>query len=338
MALGSWVFDHVTTKPSRLSEDMNNRRCSKSCPRCSSGRVWCSSVVEIVLQLKNDGPGPPFRFRPPAAGAAGVAEVLSRLSLVHGPETHWEFLGYSLNENLTEMKVGMGGFTRPQKWIFNWDVERFEPGLALGNTGFDDEPQDPKNDYQTSSIELDEHELAIVEEAAKDAGIPFDPNRKVYTMGELEPLGVVREAYSAEEVRSRGLGSTGVVTSFDEVAHKAETELAIGAPFASSARKWQLPVDVPGFRLVTTVFPPGSVVGNHTHSVLDPEVKSGGFRMVISGSIEFEGKRYGPGDWFFIPNGTPYSFSTDPDVETKENYWYGHRHRKGFVRISRPKK
>ena len=186
-------------------------------------------------------------------------------------------------------------------------------------------------------ITLDDHELNIVREASEIKGLHFNPDKRQYSSEELTYLGIVRESYSLQELHERDFTSSGVVTSFDEVARRAEEELRVGAPFAKTAKKWQLPIDVMGFRIIKTVFPPDTIILPHTHSVLDPDVKSGGFRMVVKGSITFEGQKFEPGDWFFVPNGTPYSFKTDPNIETEENYWYGHRHRDGLARISSPK-
>lgn len=188
-----------------------------------------------------------------------------------------------------------------------------------------------------STIVLDDYELKTVQEQALIHNSKFDPNKREYSIKELADLGIVRESYSLQELNEQGFASSGVVTSFDEIAIRAEQELQVGAPFAKEVKKWQLPINVIGFRMMTTVFPPNTVVLPHVHTILDQDIKSGGFRMVVQGSITFEENKFLPGDWFFVPNGIPYTFTTDPDVETKENYWYGHRHRNGLVRISSPK-
>jgi hypothetical protein len=45
-------------------------------------------------------------------------------------------------------------------------------------------------------------------------------------------------------------------------------------------------------------------------------------RTVLKGSIRYAGRIYGAGDWFYIPNGVPYSFRTDENVETVVMYKY----------------
>lgn len=185
-------------------------------------------------------------------------------------------------------------------------------------------------------IELEPHELEIINSVLSQRGMAVDSSKTAYTLSELNNVGIYRESYSFEEVRAKGFDSSGVITSFDEVAAKAQKELRVDAPFAKGIKKWQLPIDVAGFRIITTVFPPATTVLAHVHKSLDEHSKSGGFRMVVEGSITFEGKKFLPGDWFFIPNDTPYSFETDPNIETKENYWYGHNLRGEHSRISSP--
>lgn len=186
-------------------------------------------------------------------------------------------------------------------------------------------------------IVLNDLEMVVLGDICSTRGIAFDPSQREFTQSQLEDIGVVREFYSIEEVRIRGFSIDSVVTSFDEIAERAKTELRVGAPFASEVAKWQLPIDVPGFRTMITTFPPGTTVLPHVHAILDPEVKSGALRIVTNGSINFEGQKYLPGDWFYIPNGVPYSFTTDPEIVTSEAYWYGHNVQHIASRISSPK-
>jgi hypothetical protein len=71
-----------------------------------------------------------------------------------------------------------------------------------------------------------------------------------------------------------------------------------------------------------TLFPPRTVVESHVHPTLEGAAACGQLRVVVKGSITYNGQKYGPGDWFFIPNDISYSFVTDQDVETLENYYY----------------
>lgn len=171
-------------------------------------------------------------------------------------------------------------------------------------------------------LNLNESERALLFMVTSQGRKAFDAMRTDISEDELKGLKFFRENWSQEEIRQKGLAKEGVVTSFDKVAKKAEKELAVDAPFADGIQKWQLPIDLPGFRVVMTRFPPGTVVKAHEHPSIPGFSRCGQLRVVIKGSITYEGKVYGPGDWFFIPNGVPYSFTTDPEVETLENYYY----------------
>jgi len=150
----------------------------------------------------------------------------------------------------------------------------------------------------------------------------FDATSADITEEELKSLNFVRENWTQEEIQQKGLAKDGVVTSFDDVSKKAESELAVEAPFADGIQKWQLPINLPGFRVVMTRFPPGAVVKAHEHPSIPGFTKCGQLRIVVKGSIIFNSKIYKPGDWFYIPNGVAYSFTTDPNEETLEAYYY----------------
>ena len=40
------------------------------------------------------------------------------------------------------------------------------------------------------------------------------------------------------------------------------------------------------------------------------------------GSVQYKGRSFGPGDWFFAVNGEPYEFTTDSEQETVVFYSY----------------
>ena len=171
-------------------------------------------------------------------------------------------------------------------------------------------------------IELNESELALVSMVLLSQGLPLIASKTQFTEIELNELGFVRENWSPEEIVEKGLASDGVVTSFDDASERAQTDLTVDVPFADGVQKWQLPINLPGFRVVMTRFPPGTAVTSHVHPNIPGLSRCGQLRVVVAGSITYADRRYGPGDWFFIPNGVPYSFTTDPDVETLENYYY----------------
>lgn len=186
-------------------------------------------------------------------------------------------------------------------------------------------------------VTLDENEMEIAAIAAKEKGMDFDKSRNQYSISELAAYGLVRESWSVNEMREKGFSNEGVVTSFDDDTLRAENDLRVDAPYADGAQKWQLPIALPNFRIMMTRFPPNTVVEPHVHPDIDDITKCGQYRIVIEGSITYNGKKYGPGEWFFIPNGVPYSFVTDPDVETLENYAYQYNRRNMPVRFSNPR-
>lgn len=100
-------------------------------------------------------------------------------------------------------------------------------------------------------------------------------------------------------------------------------DLPIDAPFGDSGvRKYELPIDMLPLRVAKTIFPPGSRVASHVHPKHSEDAPGGGLRIIVAGTVEYAGRTYGPGDWFFVPNGTPYEFVTDPHRETIVFYKY----------------
>jgi hypothetical protein len=168
---------------------------------------------------------------------------------------------------------------------------------------------------------LSDVEVETLRRASVERDLPFDPQRTVYTRQELSEYGMVREGYTREEIRELGFGPE-AVSSFDERAKAAEELLRVDTPFGSGIRKWQLPIDMMPMRVNLTVFPPNTTVAKHVHPANSPEAPGGGLRIVSKGTIFYEGREYGPGDWFFVPNGTPYTFTTDPEIPTVVFYKY----------------
>jgi hypothetical protein len=170
-------------------------------------------------------------------------------------------------------------------------------------------------------FELSDVEVETLRRAASERGMLFDANRRTYTRADLLSFGMVREGYTRDEMRQRGFGPT-PVCCFDDAAKRAEDLLTVDTPFGDGVRKWQLPVDMLPMRVLITVFPPGTNVACHVHPPHTEDAPGGGLRIVSKGRIFFQDKEFGPGDWFFVPNGTPYEFYTDPDVETIVFYKY----------------
>lgn len=170
-------------------------------------------------------------------------------------------------------------------------------------------------------FELADCEIETLRRAAGQRKLPYDPLRRRYTRAELQRYGLVREGYNRQELRDRGIEPK-AVTSFDEIARKAPDLLPVDTPFGNGIRKWQLPIDMLPLRVFQTVFPPNTLVSSHIHPPHSDEAPGGGLRIIASGSIMYKGQRFGPGDWFFAPNGEPYEFITDPNVETIVFYKY----------------
>jgi hypothetical protein len=176
---------------------------------------------------------------------------------------------------------------------------------------------DPITNFVLSDVEVE-----TLRRAAVERGLDFDPHRRSYSAAELSAYGLVREAYNSPELRSMGLDATKVVTSFDLATEQAKEKLLVDAPFARGIRKWQLPIDICEWRVFISEFPPNTLVEPHVHPANTAENPGGSLRTVLRGSLTYAGKVFGPGDWFFIPNGVPYSFRSDPATQTAVMYKY----------------
>jgi hypothetical protein len=170
-------------------------------------------------------------------------------------------------------------------------------------------------------FDLSAVEIETVRRAAVERQLPFDPTKTNYSRKELSAYGIVREAYTREELRARGI-VPGPVSSLDPDTEARQALLPIGAPFANGVQKFELPIDMLPLRVAKVIFPPGSVVRKHVHPRHSIEAPGGGLRIVVSGSILYEGREYRSGDWFFVPNGQPYEFTTDVTVPTILFYKY----------------
>lgn len=169
-------------------------------------------------------------------------------------------------------------------------------------------------------FELCDVEVETLKRAAADRGIEFDESKRVYSRDELERFGIVREGYNRDELRSRGVVPT--VVSSHTVTREQEDALSVGRPFAKGIRKFELPIDMFPMHVAKTIFPPGSVVERHVHPPHTVDAPGGGLRVVVSGKVFYDGREYSSGDWFFVPNGVAYEFTTDPNEETIVFYSY----------------
>ena len=170
-------------------------------------------------------------------------------------------------------------------------------------------------------FELSDVEVETLRRAALERDLPFDGSTRIYRRAELNRYGLVREGYTTEELGRLGF-KPGPVSCFDEAATAAQTALQVETPFGSGITKWQLPINAKQMRIEQTIFPPDSRVVPHVHPVNGPDDTGGGLRIVIKGKIFYDGREFGPGDWFFVPNGMSYAFTTDPDRLTVVMYKY----------------
>jgi hypothetical protein len=126
----------------------------------------------------------------------------------------------------------------------------------------------------------------------------FNPNRLTFDEG----IERIRDVISKTGFKPEGR----VITSRDEGVSETLEALSIDN-VPGGFRKWQLPVylDSPS-QLFVTVAEPGAKASRHAHEEGD------GIRFVAGGSITFEGRVLGPGDWMFIPRGQEYDFEVGP--------------------------
>ncbi len=100
-----------------------------------------------------------------------------------------------------------------------------------------------------------------------------------------------------------------VITSRDAGMNKVKQTLKRPrASMPAGVEQWQIPVTIGGNRGVLIFvgrMKPGAKVPTHSH-------KHDVFRVVISGSLKYEGKTLKAGDWMFVPAGQSYAMSAGP--------------------------
>jgi hypothetical protein len=189
------------------------------------------------------------------------------------------------------------------------------------NTKSKTQPVADSNLNANERFTLSEVEVETLRRAAVARGLPFDPTRTEYTLAQLRRYGLVREGYTRQELRERGVVPR-IVSSLDHETDVLMEALPIETPFGSGIRKYELPIDMLPLRVSKTIFPPATRVSSHVHPPHSDDSPGGGLRLIASGSIVFGGRTYESGDWFFVPNGEPYEFETDPNMETVVFYKY----------------
>jgi len=171
------------------------------------------------------------------------------------------------------------------------------------------------------TFELSDVEVETVRRAAVARGMGFDPEKRQYKSHELQAYGLVREGYNRTELHDRGIRPV-PVSSLDVETNGVEPALPLDTPFAAGIKKFELPIDMLPMRVAKTIFPPGSVVEPHVHPPNSESDPGGSLRVVITGRLFYEGREYSSGDWFFVPNGVPYQFTSDPFQTTVVMYTY----------------
>jgi hypothetical protein len=126
----------------------------------------------------------------------------------------------------------------------------------------------------------------------------FQPNAMTFDQG----LQRIKDACKAANLDV----SHSIVTSRDPSVKKALSDLEV-KNVPTGFVKFQLPVS---FDKATQAFmsfgAPRTKVPTHSHDEGD------GLRVILSGSISYQGTELTPGDWMYIPAGKPYDFEVGP--------------------------
>jgi hypothetical protein len=96
-----------------------------------------------------------------------------------------------------------------------------------------------------------------------------------------------------------------IVTSRDPSAQSLRKQLKM-KNLPKGSEMWQLPVVLNHSLLFLSVMAPNAKMTRHRHE------QGPVFRLVISGSIIYDGKELTVGDWMYVPKGKSYSFEAGP--------------------------
>ena len=125
----------------------------------------------------------------------------------------------------------------------------------------------------------------------------FHPNK--LSFGE----GITRLTEAAEKA---GLNKKKIITSRHLEAERALSMLKV-TNVPDGFAKWQLPVFLDGpSQMFVSYAGPDIIVPMHAHEEGD------GIRVIMHGSIKYEGEELLASDWMFIPKGEPYEFQVGP--------------------------
>jgi hypothetical protein len=128
---------------------------------------------------------------------------------------------------------------------------------------------------------------------AMEGKMAFNPNAMTFAQG-------VQRLQQAASAAALPVGD--IVTSKDPQVQRAVKQLMV-TNVPSGFTKWQLPVFLDGpSQQFFSFASPGVHVPEHSHDEGD------GIRVILHGSIKYNGKELTAGDWMFIPKGKKYSF------------------------------
>lgn len=126
----------------------------------------------------------------------------------------------------------------------------------------------------------------------------FKPNNMTFAQG----VDRIKDAVQKSGLR---VGNK-IVTSREPAARKAVGILAV-SNIPGGFKKWQLPVYLDGAsQMFMSIGAPDVDVPPHSHDEGD------GIRVIVGGSIFYDGTELTEGDWMFIPKGTKYQFKVGP--------------------------
>ena len=121
-----------------------------------------------------------------------------------------------------------------------------------------------------------------------------------------KPLGTTFEAgepYFRSSLRKVGLDPEAQVFTSKHEAAKAVQKYFRVQSAPPGFKKWQLPFALhEPTNFYITEGRPNATVDAHSHE------HGAGFRVIIKGSLVLEGVKLGAGDWFYVPQGKPYSY------------------------------
>jgi quercetin dioxygenase-like cupin family protein len=136
--------------------------------------------------------------------------------------------------------------------------------------------------------------------------------------GHRESQGVQRVR---QVLRNHGHNDIGdrVLTSQDRGMQDILNELSRTQGMSPGFQQWQLPLGVGDNHTVLafmTEAAAGAVLPAHSH-------EADLFRVVVAGSLEFNGVQLGTGDWMFIPKGTTYQYTAASNPGATTLHCYG---------------